>query len=47
MAAIVVTAIFFVVPFLFIFLIASKDVTEANALEFSWPTNFAAVPEHR
>ena len=34
------TGIFFVVPFLFIFLIASKDVTEANALEFSWPTNF-------
>jgi raffinose/stachyose/melibiose transport system permease protein len=39
-AAIVLTGIFFVVPFLFIFLIASKDLTEANALEFSWPTNF-------
>ena len=39
-AAIVLTAIFFVVPFVFIFLIASKAVTEANALEFSWPQNF-------
>jgi raffinose/stachyose/melibiose transport system permease protein len=39
-AAILLTGIFFVVPFLFIFLIASKDVTEANALEFSWPSNF-------
>ena len=28
------------VPFLFIFLIASKDVTEATALEFRWPSNF-------
>ncbi len=41
MAAIVGTAIFFVVPFLFIFLIASKPVVEANLLEFSWPSNFA------
>ena len=39
-AAIVLTAIFFVVPFLFIFLIASKPVAEANLLEFSWPSNF-------
>ena len=39
-AAIVLTAIFFVVPFVFIFLIASKDVTESAALEFSWPQNF-------
>ena len=39
-AAIVLTGIFFVVPFIFIFLIASKDLTEANALEFSWPSNF-------
>jgi len=39
-AAIVLTAIFFVVPFLFILLIASKDVTESAALEFSWPSNF-------
>ena len=40
-AAIVITAIFFVVPFIFIFLIASKPVAEANLLEFSWPSNFA------
>lgn len=39
-AAIVVTAVFFVVPFAFIFLIASKDIAEANLLEFTWPTNF-------
>jgi raffinose/stachyose/melibiose transport system permease protein len=39
-AAIVLTAIFFLVPFAFTFLIASKEVTEANALEFSWPDNF-------
>jgi raffinose/stachyose/melibiose transport system permease protein len=39
-AAIVLSAIFFVVPFIFIFLIASKDVTESAALEFSWPSNF-------
>ena len=39
-AAIIVTAVFFVVPFLFIFVIASKDRVEANLLEFSWPTNF-------
>ena len=39
-AAIVISAVFFLVPFLFIFVIASKNVTEANALEFSWPTEF-------
>ena len=39
-AAIVVSAIFFVVPFIFILLIASKPVAEANLLEFSWPSNF-------
>ena len=39
-AAILLTAVFFLVPFLFIFLTASKDVTESAALEFSWPTNF-------
>ena len=39
-AAIIVTAIFFVVPFLFILVIASKDVASANLLEFSWPQNF-------
>ena len=39
-AAIVISAIFFVVPFVFILLIASKPVAEANLLEFSWPSNF-------
>jgi raffinose/stachyose/melibiose transport system permease protein len=39
-AAIVLSAVFFVVPFVFTFLIASKPVTEANLLEFSWPQNF-------
>jgi raffinose/stachyose/melibiose transport system permease protein len=46
-AAIVFTAIFFVVPFLFIFLIASKDITESAALEFSWPTNFVLLDNLR
>jgi raffinose/stachyose/melibiose transport system permease protein len=39
-AAIVLTAIFFVVPFIFIFLIASKDRVESALLEFSWPQRF-------
>jgi len=39
-AAILISAVIFLVPFLFIFVIASKNVTEANALEFSWPTEF-------
>jgi raffinose/stachyose/melibiose transport system permease protein len=39
-AAIVLTAIFFVVPFVFIFIIASKPLAEANLLEFSWPQSF-------
>ena len=39
-AAIVISAIFFVVPFVFILLIASKPLAEANLLEFSWPSNF-------
>ncbi len=43
LAAIVVTAVFFVVPFLFVFVIASKPLVEANALEFSWPSNFALL----
>ena len=42
-AAIVISAIFFVVPFVFILLIASKPVAEANLLEFSWPTNFVLL----
>ena len=39
-AAIVLTAIFFIIPFLFIFVIASKDLQESALLEFSWPKNF-------
>jgi raffinose/stachyose/melibiose transport system permease protein len=39
-AAIVVSAIFFVVPFAFIFVIASQDATQSNLLEFTWPQNF-------
>ena len=39
-AAIVFTAIFFVVPFIFIFVMASKDKVESALLEFSWPKNF-------
>ncbi len=40
LAAIVVTAVFFVVPFLFVLVIASKPLVEANLLEFSWPSSF-------
>jgi raffinose/stachyose/melibiose transport system permease protein len=39
-AAIVLTAIFFLVPFAFILVIASKDKVESALLEFSWPENF-------
>src|SRR5215204_2812889 len=39
-AAILISAIFFLVPFLFIFIIASKPLAESNLLEFSWPQNF-------
>jgi raffinose/stachyose/melibiose transport system permease protein len=39
-AAIVFTAIFFVVPFIFIFVMASKDKVESALLKFSWPKNF-------
>jgi raffinose/stachyose/melibiose transport system permease protein len=46
-SAIVLTAIFFVVPFLFIFVIASKDLTAANLLEFSWPQNFVLLDNIR
>jgi raffinose/stachyose/melibiose transport system permease protein len=41
--AIVLTAVFFLVPFAFIFLIASKDVVESSLLEFSWPENFVLL----
>ena len=36
-------AIFFLVPFAFIFLIASKTVTQANLLQFSWPQPFVLL----
>ena len=39
-AAIVLTAIFFLVPFLFVLVMASKDKVESALLEFSWPKNF-------
>jgi raffinose/stachyose/melibiose transport system permease protein len=42
-AAILISAIFFLVPFLFIFVIASKDLASANLLEFSWPSNFVLL----
>lgn len=38
--AILVSAVFFLVPFAFILVTASKDRAEANLLEFSWPKNF-------
>jgi raffinose/stachyose/melibiose transport system permease protein len=40
LAAIVGTAVFFLVPFAFILLIASKPLAEANLLQFSWPEQF-------
>ena len=42
-AAIVLTAVFFLVPFAFIFVIASKDVVESSLLEFSWPERFVLL----
>jgi raffinose/stachyose/melibiose transport system permease protein len=41
--AIAVTFVVFVVPLLFMALIAVKDRREANKLEFSWPTNFSLI----
>ena len=46
-AAIVLSAIFFLVPFAFIFVIASKDRVAANLLEFSWPQNFVLLDNLR
>jgi len=40
---ILVTAVIFVVPFVFIFFTASKTRAEAALLEFSWPTEWAFV----
>jgi raffinose/stachyose/melibiose transport system permease protein len=38
--AILASAVVFVVPFVFIILIASKSPTQASALDFSWPSQF-------
>jgi raffinose/stachyose/melibiose transport system permease protein len=42
-AAIVLSAIFFLVPFLFSFVIASMDRTQANQLQFTWPQPFVLL----
>jgi raffinose/stachyose/melibiose transport system permease protein len=39
-AAIVISAVFFLVPFAFIFLIASQDKTQSALLQFKWPQPF-------
>ena len=39
-AALVVIGILFVVPFIFIILMASKTSKEASLFQFSWPTDF-------
>jgi raffinose/stachyose/melibiose transport system permease protein len=41
--AIIGSVIFFLVPFAFIFLIASSTVTQANLLQFSWPQPFVLL----
>jgi raffinose/stachyose/melibiose transport system permease protein len=42
-AAIVLSAIFFLVPFIFTFVIASMDRTQANQLQFTWPQPFVLL----
>jgi len=37
---VLVTTVFFLVPFAFIFTMAAKDPVEAARMEFSWPANF-------
>ncbi|HEY0240150.1 MAG TPA: carbohydrate ABC transporter permease [Friedmanniella sp.] len=39
-AGILFTGIFFVVPFLFILLLASQDRVQSNELRFAWPRHF-------
>jgi raffinose/stachyose/melibiose transport system permease protein len=46
-AAIVLSAIFFLVPFLFSFVIASMDRTQANQLQFTWPQPFVLLDNIR
>jgi raffinose/stachyose/melibiose transport system permease protein len=41
--AIVVSAVFFLVPFAFIFVTASKSVSESALLKFSWPQHFVLL----
>ncbi len=41
--AILGTAIFFLVPFAFIFFVASSNVQQANLLQFSWPQPFVLL----
>jgi len=41
--AILASAIFFLVPFLFIFVIGSMNRTQANQLQFTWPQPFALL----
>jgi raffinose/stachyose/melibiose transport system permease protein len=41
--AIAVSAVFFLVPFAFIFVIASMTRTQANLLQFSWPQPFVLL----
>jgi raffinose/stachyose/melibiose transport system permease protein len=41
--AVLVAAVVFIVPFIFMFLTAAKDSSEAEALTFSWPTSWPVV----
>lgn len=45
--AIVVSAVFFLVPFAFIFVTASKTVSESASLKFSWPQHFVLLDNLR
>jgi len=45
--AIVVSAVFFLVPFAFILVTASKTVTESSLLKFSWPQHFVLLDNLR
>ena len=42
-SAIVLTAVFFLVPFAFILALASQDRVQSNALSFSWPKPFVLL----
>jgi raffinose/stachyose/melibiose transport system permease protein len=47
LAAIIGTAVFFVVPFAFVFVTASKPLAESNLLQFSWPEQFVLLDNLR